>query len=120
MWLTKNGLGRHTSPAGYVVLSPIFISDEDMPMFMAMTTKSSKKVLEHRWNMAKFLGRALNSWECVDHMDGNKENNDPSNLRIYVRGKNDPGSANGHGTYYHELQLALKRIRELEKELSRR
>ncbi len=55
--------------------------------------------------------------ECIDHMDGNKLNNDISNLRIYVRGKNHPGSANGHGTYYHEWQMTLARISELESAL---
>lgn len=86
-------------------------------MFQAMAPKSSKKVSEHRWNMAKYLGRPLKPWELVDHRDGNKLNNDPSNLRIYVKGKNHEGSACGHGTYYHELQLALKRIAELEESL---
>ena len=70
--------------------------------------------------MAKSLGRPLRSDECVDHMDGNKQNNDVSNLRIYVKGKNHPGSANGHGTYYHELQIAQKRIRDLEAKVKRR
>lgn len=81
---------------------------------MAMCPKSTNSVGEHRWNMAKFLGRPLKTWELVDHRDGDKLNNDPSNLRIYVKGKNHEGSACGHGTYYHEWQIALKRIRELE------
>jgi len=64
--------------------------------------------------MAKHLGRPLLTSECVDHMDGDKLNNSLNNLRIYVRGRNHPGSANGHGTYYHEWQMALARIKELE------
>lgn len=75
-------------------------------------------MLEHRWVMAKTLGRPLKSYEMVDHMDGNRTNNDPSNLRIYLRGKNQPGSASGYGTYYHELQIALARIKQLEAELA--
>ena len=35
-------------------------------------------------------------------------------LRLYVRGKQEPGSAPGHGTYYHEWQMAERHIHELE------
>lgn len=77
-------------------------------------------VFEHRWVMAKRLGRPLASTECVDHMDGNKTNNHVSNLRLYVRGKHQPGSCPGHGTYYHEWQMAERRIRVLEAELAAR
>lgn len=63
--------------------------------------------------MAKYLGRPLKPTELVDHMDGNKQNNDISNLRIYVRGKQHPGSAPGHGTYYHEWQMTLKELNDL-------
>jgi hypothetical protein len=75
---------------------------------------SGSQVFEHRWVMAKHLGRALHSFEWVDLMDGNKGNNDISNLRIYLNGKNEPGSGNGYGTYYHEWQMAERRVRELE------
>lgn len=68
--------------------------------------------------MAKQLGRPLETYEWVDHMDGNRANNDPANLRIYLKGKNQPGSGNGYGTYYHEWQMALVRIRELEDQLA--
>lgn len=64
--------------------------------------------------MARKLGRPLTSYELVDHMDGIKTNNDPSNLRLYRRGRNEPGETTGYGTYYHEWQMALARIRELE------
>jgi len=88
-------------------------------MFRAMQ-KSGAFVLEHRWVMAKHLGRPLRSDECIDHMDGKKANNDISNLRIYLKGKQQPGSCNGYGTYYHEWQTAKARIRELEAALQTR
>lgn len=43
-------------------------------------------------------------------MNGIKTDNRPENLRLYLRGKQQPGSANGYGTYYHEWQMALRQI----------
>lgn len=63
--------------------------------------------------MAIHMGRPLESHELVDHMDGEKTNNDISNLRLYVRGKNMPGSGCGFGTYYHEWQMALAELRRI-------
>jgi len=90
----------------------------DLPIYRAMQ-RSGQPVLAHRFVMALHLGRPLTSHELVDHMDGVKTNNHISNLRLYVRGKQQPGSAPGHGTYYHEWQSALRRIGELESELAK-
>lgn len=103
---------------GYVMLSERMVDPNDLPMFRQMAQRERSYVFEHRWAMAKHIGRALHSYELVDHMDGNKQNNDVSNLRIYIRGKNHPGSSAGHGTYYHEWQMAERRIRELEAQLA--
>lgn len=37
---------------------------------------------EHRLIMAKIIGRPLKSHEHVHHIDGDKANNDPTNLRL--------------------------------------
>lgn len=41
-------------------------------------------ILEHRLNMAKYLGRPLEKWESVHHIDGNRSNNDISNLQLRI------------------------------------
>ena len=40
---------------------------------------------EHRVVMERILGRPLRSDEVVHHVDGNKRNNDPSNLRLMTQ-----------------------------------
>lgn len=110
----RKGRGRRSiSHTGYIQLGPTSVDIADLPMFRAMQNRANT-VFEHRWVMAKLLGRPLRSNECVDHRDGNKKNNDPTNLRIYLRGKNQEGSTNGYGTYYHEWQLVLAQVRKLE------
>lgn len=94
-------------------MSPCSVSLVDLPMFDAMRNKASY-VFEHRWVMAKHLGRPLRSDECVDHLSGDKTDNSIGNLRIYLKGQQQPGSSYGYGTYYHEWQMALARIIELE------
>ena len=98
------------SDDGYVRLNRWAIPEEDRWLFDAMGTN----VREHRMVMAKALGRPLESYELIDHMNGNWGDNALENLRVYVRGKDQPGSHNGHGTYYHEWQMAEARVRELE------
>lgn len=107
----KNGPRRSISSNGYIIIGPTSVSPEDLPLFRQMQNKNG--LLEHRFIMAKHLGRALSSNECIDHMDGIKTNNDIKNLRLYRKGKPDPGNTNGYGTYYHEWQMALARIKEL-------
>lgn len=108
-----NPTGRSTNRLGYSVISKNAIDDEDLELWNSMRNNSGG-VLEHRFVMAKHLRRRLTSRECVDHMDGNKANNAIGNLRLYVMGKQQPGSTIGYGTYYHEWQMALARIQDLE------
>lgn len=45
-------------------------------------TVNGKQVMEHRYLMEQKLGRKLLSYEIVHHIDGNKQNNDLSNLAV--------------------------------------
>jgi hypothetical protein len=113
----RRGHSAHNN--GYRLTLLHEVSDADLPMYRAMQ-RSGQPVMEHRWVMAKQLGRPLASHECVDHMNGDKRDNRPENLRIYLKGRQQAGSANGYGTYYDEWQRAEARVRELEKALADR
>ena len=43
---------------------------------------NGKRVREHRWLMEQHLGRSLESWEHVHHIDGNHLNNSLNNLEV--------------------------------------
>jgi DNA-directed RNA polymerase subunit M/transcription elongation factor TFIIS len=44
--------------------------------------RQSGQMMEHRAVMSEFLGRKLETHETVHHKDGNKQNNDISNLQL--------------------------------------
>ena len=72
--------GRHVAEDGYVRL---WITDVDP--FYCMAQKHSAHgayILEHRYVMAKKIGRPLLSTETVHHKDGNKQNNSEDNLQL--------------------------------------
>lgn len=48
--------------------------------YVWIRTPGCDEIQEHRHVMQEAVGRSLESWEHVHHMDGNGLNNDPSNL----------------------------------------
>lgn len=83
--------------------------------------RTSGWILEHRYVMEQLMGRALHKWENVHHIDGNRANNDPSNLELWI--KTQPTGvrlADVDEVYGAELVAARLRIRELELQLSHR
>jgi DNA-directed RNA polymerase subunit RPC12/RpoP len=67
--------GRYVS-GGYAVIK-VEPSDPYYPM-----THATGYMLEHRYVAAKNLGRLLEDYEIVHHIDGNKLNNVPDNLEV--------------------------------------
>ena len=59
---------------------------------------------QHVLAMEKKLGRKLKAGEEVNHRDGNKSNNDISNLQLVVRGKSRPGGPPSHAAIDPALQ----------------
>ena len=66
---------------------------------------ATRYILEHRLVMAKKLGRCLQPWEEVHHLNGLRDDNRLENL-VLVNKRNHP-----HNTLVKKLQA---RIRELE------
>ena len=69
--------GRHLGSSGryfYQTVTP------DHPYFCMANSRSA--IAEHRLVMAEHLGRPLRSDEHIHHIDGNRTNNDVSNLMI--------------------------------------
>lgn len=57
-----------------------------------------------KWLMEQHLGRKLESWETVDHIDNNPLNNDLQNLQILSRAENARKSV----VYAEQIQLKCK------------
>jgi hypothetical protein len=56
-----------------------------VPKRLRHLTNGESPVLQHRFVMAQLLGRALTPDESVHHRDGNRLNNEPSNLELWSR-----------------------------------
>jgi len=86
--------GRKISKDGYV--SILIRSDS---IYFPMVTNNrghSGYILEHRMLMAQKLGRLLERFELVHHVDGNRGNNDMENLQLTTASKHELSYRDGY------------------------
>ncbi|QGH79043.1 HNH endonuclease [Streptomyces phage TomSawyer] len=77
--INSDSTGRYITSNGYVK-----IRRDDV-------IGPKKWVLEHRYVMEQKLGRELVKGENVHHKDGNRQNNHPDNLELWVTVKQPSG-----------------------------
>jgi len=92
----KGGVSKNGE--GYILVKDNF--------FVEMLNRSGY-VLKHRIEMAKYLNRPLTKNESVHHIDGDKENNDISNLQLRI-GKH------GAGVTYCCQECGSKKLKPIE------
>lgn len=78
--------GRVIDSHGYVLVTP---TEEDLQY---CEPKANGYAPEHRLVMGRLLGRPVRLDESVHHKDGNRQNNDPSNLQLR-QGNHGKGAA---------------------------
>lgn len=93
--------GRQIDSDGYIL-----IHSPDHP-----NANAAGYVREHRLVMEKMIGRHLLPSEVVHHRDGNKQNNEPSNLELFAR-NSDHLKAELTGRVPRWTEDGKRRIRE--------
>jgi len=77
--------GRRTTTDGYMLWHQTHFTKEEMKILEPMWNKSNPYIFLHRAVMALWLGRPLESWECVHHMNGQRDDNCLENLQLVDR-----------------------------------
>lgn len=80
---THDGPAKRKTSSGYI---EIYCSDHPTVLEKASRgIKAKRWIPEHRLVMEKQIGRTLLDGETVHHKDGNRSNNDPSNLELWSK-----------------------------------
>jgi len=100
--------GRKKTSTGYI---EILLKPNDP--FRSMALRSGY-VKEHRYIIAQHMGRCLYPGEVVHHKDGNKTNNDLSNLEIVNKYNHKIGFADAYQKGYKDGYFAAEKGRKCE------
>ena len=103
----KNGQwkgGRRKDAKGYIKVCIPY----NNPFVSMIKSGHDYCIAEHRLIMAKHLGRPLESWETVHHINNIRDDNRIANLILFDSKK--------HLTFHHQISLLKTRIKELEEE----
>ncbi len=106
--------GRYKTMQGYIDIR-LFPSDP----FYAMTSKRWHYCREHRYVMAKSLGRCLTTQEAVHHLNGIKDDNRLENLELISPANHRRQTMFCHNCLLHkQIKLLRERIKALESEIA--
>lgn len=81
----------------------VYISLERDDPFFPMTQTNTRTLPEHRYVMARAMGRCLHSWEQVHHINGVKSDNRIENLQMVVH-------SHGNGVAYKCMDCGSHRV----------
>lgn len=101
--------GRCLSSDGYVNLTISGLPAGDQKLALA-TSANKRTVREHRFVVAKALGRPLTSSEIVHHRNSNRSDNRLANLRLATRGSHCTVAADEISNLTVDIEWAARRL----------